>query len=302
MTRRDLIQSVPLALSPQIAPAQTTPAQTTPARPSLCLFSKHAAKLNYAQLGKYCKQVGFDGVDLTVRPAGHVVPERVAEDLPLAVEALGAAGLKVPMITTGLTNPRAPEAAATLRKAGELKIPFWKVGYFRYDKVIDIERKLAEVQVALTGFTALSRLYNCTAGFHNHSGNYVGSPMWDTRQLLTPLDANHIGYYFDPAHATAEGGAWNWEASLEIALTRMKMVAVKDFYWEKGASGKWAMKWCPLGEGMVDWPKVFARLAKAKFTGPVTLHVEYHTADELKSVADDFARMKKLADAAWAAA
>ncbi len=291
MTRRTLL-STTIAAAAQQQPAG--------GRPPLCLFSKHAAKLNYAQLGKFAKQVGFDGIDLTVRPGGHVLPEKVTEDLPLAVAQIEAAGLKVPMITTGLTNPRALEAGATLRKAGELKIPFWKVGYYRYEKPIEIDRKLAEVQVALTGFTALSRLYNCVAGFHNHSGNYVGAPMWDARQILTPLDANVIGYYFDPAHATAEGGLWNWEASLEIALTRMKMLAVKDFYWEKDAKGKWAMKWCPLGEGMVDWPKVFARLAKAKFMGPVTLHVEYHTADELKAVADDFARMKKLLEAGYA--
>lgn len=291
MTRRTILQSIPLAAMAQ-----------APARPSLCLFSKHAAKLNYTQLGKCAKQNGFDGIDLTVRPGGHVLPEKVAEDLPRAKQEIEAAGSTVPMITTGLTNPRAPEAAATLRAAGELKIPFWKVGYYRYDKPTaqSIDQKLAEVQLALSGFTALSRLYNVTAGFHNHSGNYVGSPMWDSRQLLTPLDAAFIGYYFDPAHATIEGGLWNWQGSLEIALSRLKMVAVKDFYWKKNAKGKWDLEWCPLGEGMVDWPKVFARLAKAGFTGPITLHTEYHTPDELKALADDGAKMRKMVEAAYA--
>lgn len=291
MTRRTILQSIPLAAMAQ-----------APARPSLCLFSKHAAKLNYTQLGKYAKQNGFDGIDLTVRPGGHVLPEKVAEDLPRAKQEIEAAGSTVPMITTGLTNPRAPEAAATLRAAGELKIPFWKVGYYRYDKPTaqSIDQKLAEVQLALSGFTALSRLYNVTAGFHNHSGNYVGSPMWDSRQLLTPLDASYIGYYFDPAHATIEGGLWNWQGSLEIAVTRLKMVAVKDFYWKKNAKGKWDLEWCPLGEGMVDWPKVFSRLAKAGFTGPITLHTEYHNPDELKALADDGAKMRKMVEAAYA--
>jgi L-ribulose-5-phosphate 3-epimerase len=291
MTRRTVLQSLPLtALAQSPAPAA--------GRPSLCLFSKHAAKLNYTQLGKFAKQNGFDGIDLTVRPGGHVLPEKVAEDLPRAKQEIEAAGSTVPMITTGLVNPRAPEAAATLRAAGEAKIPYWKVGYYRYDKPID--QKLAEVQLALTGLTALSRLYNVTAGFHNHSGNYVGSPMWDSRQLLTPLDSTYIGYYFDPAHATIEGGLWNWQGSLEIAIARLKMLAVKDFYWEKNSKGKWDLKWCPLGEGMVDWPKVFARLAKAGFTGPITLHAEYQTPDELKALSDDGAKMRKLVEAAYA--
>lgn len=273
-------------------------AQAASKRPTLCLFSKHAAQLNYKDLAKYSKETGFEGVDLTVRPGGHVLPAKVAEDLPLCVETLRNAGLEVPMITTGLTSARAPEATATLRAAGALNIPFWKVGYFKYDTA-DNERKLAEVQVALTEFSALSRLYNIVAGFHNHSGNYVGAPVWDTAEMFKSLDAKTIGYYFDPAHATAEGGAWTWNASLALAVKRLRMVAVKDFYWEK-SKGKWAMKWCPLGEGMVDWPKVLQVMAKSGFSGPLTLHVEYTTPDELKAVAQDFATMKKLVDAAYA--
>ncbi len=278
-------------------------AQAPAAKPTLCLFSKHAAKLSHQELGKYAKQVGFEGIDLTVRAAGHVLPEKVTDDLPVAVAILENSGLKVPMITTGLLNPKAPETTATLRKMQELKIPFWKPGYWRYqtakDGSVDLDRKLAEVQNALSGFLALSRLYGTCCGMHNHSGNYVGAPVWDTWQMIQFMDAAHMGYYFDPAHATAEGGAWTWNSSLEIALRRLKMVAVKDFYWEK-KNGKWAMKWCPLGQGMVDWPAVLKRMALAKFTGPLTLHVEYENPDELKAVAEDFAVMKKMVDAAYA--
>ncbi len=295
MQRRTFLATAPAALLAQ-QPAAAV-------RPTLCLFSKHAAKLNYVDLAKYCKQVGFGGVDLTVRPGGHVLPERVTDDLPVALAAIEAAGLKVPMITTGLTNPKAPETTATLRKAGELKIPFYKLGYWRYatakDGTVDLDRKLAEVQNALSGFAALSRLYNICGGMHNHSGSYVGAPVWDTWQMIQYLDANYMGYYFDPAHATAEGGAWTWSASLELALRRLKMVAVKDFYWEK-REGKWRMRWCPLGQGMVDWPAMLKRLALAKFSGPLTLHVEYETPDELKANAEDFATLKRLVDAAWA--
>ncbi|WP_031497476.1 sugar phosphate isomerase/epimerase family protein [Bryobacter aggregatus] len=295
MNRRTFLTTTTAALH---LDAQAPPS----ARPSLCLFSKHAGKLDYKDLAKFSKQTGFDGVDLTVRPGGHVLPEKVTDDLPVAVAILESSGLKVPMITTGLTNPKAPETSATLRKAGELKIPFWKPGYFRYETsregVVDIDRKLAEVQIALGGFALLSRIHNICAGFHNHSGSYVGAPVWDTWNLISLLDANHIGFYFDAAHATAEGGEWTWHSSLEIALKRMKMLAVKDFYWEKD-KGKWKMRWCPLGQGMVDWPKVMSRLALAKFNGPVTLHVEYETPNELKAVADDFAVMKKLVDDAY---
>lgn len=270
-------------------------------KPVVCLFSKHAAQLNYEQLARYCRETGFDGVDLTVRPGGHVLPANVVRDLPLAHQTLTGAGLQVPMITTGLTNPLAPETRATLRTAGQLKIPYWKIGYWRYAApggVTALDAQMADVAQALQGFASLSREFGVTAGMHNHSGNYVGAPVWDTWQMIERLDPQFMGFYFDPAHATAEGGAWTWNASLELALRRLKMVAVKDFYWEK-RDGKWRMRWCPLGEGMVDWPTVLKRLARAGFAGPLTLHVEYENPDELKAVAADAAALRKLVQAAW---
>ena len=32
------------------------------------------------------RALGYDAIDLTLRPGGHVLPERVAEDLPKAAE------------------------------------------------------------------------------------------------------------------------------------------------------------------------------------------------------------------------
>src|SRR5438552_15828647 len=61
--------------------------------PTLCLFSKHLPDLNYEELGKAVRDLGFPGVDLTVRAKGHVLPERAAEDLPRAVEILRKHGL-----------------------------------------------------------------------------------------------------------------------------------------------------------------------------------------------------------------
>ncbi|MGA3241771.1 MAG: sugar phosphate isomerase/epimerase, partial [Bryobacteraceae bacterium] len=79
-------------------------ARTEGFAPQLVVFSKHLPDLNYEELGKTAKELGFDGVDLTVRPKGHVPPERAAEDLPRAVDTLRKHGLSVPMITTEITS------------------------------------------------------------------------------------------------------------------------------------------------------------------------------------------------------
>ena len=268
-------------------------------RPTLCLFSKHLPKLNYDQLGAQVKQLGFAGVDLTVRAQGHVLPERAAEDMPRAIDTLRSHGLAVPMITTGLLSAAHPTARPVLSTAGRLQVPFFKLGYYAY-KGRDPEKVVAEVKRDVQGLVELAKEHGVAGGFHNHSGDNVGSPIWDTRAIIADLDPRWIGYYFDPCHATAEGGVAGWEISLRLAAPRLKMVALKDFYWAR-EQGKWKMKMCPMGEGMVQWPKVFAMLAAARFAGPVSLHLEYDAADELAAIARDLEFTRRQVAAAYGA-
>ncbi len=274
-----------------LALTAAAPLAAAPSRPSLCLFSKHLPKLNYDELGETVRRLGFDGVDLTVRPGGHVLPDRVAEDLPRAVGAIRAHGVEVPMISTGLVAASDPAARPTLSTAARLRVPFYKLGYWRYQGP-EVEKRVGEVRRAVEGLVALGIEYGIQAGFHNHSGDYVGSPVWDTRSIIEGLDPRWVGYYFDPCHATAEGGAAGWRLALQMAAPRLKMVALKDFYWEK-AGRQWRMRMCPLGEGMVDWPRFFALLFEARFTGPISLHVEYDPPDELDAIARDLAFIRK---------
>lgn len=264
-----------------------------PVRPVLCIFSKHMAQFDWDALGKNAKQLGFDGVDLTVRPQGHVLPERAAEDLPRAVEAIRAHDLKASMITTNILGASEPAARPILSTAARLHIPFWKIGYYRYSFKDGVEPKLEQVTTATRQLTALAKEYGIAAGFHNHSGDYVGAAVWDTRTILAGLDPRWIGYYFDPAHAAIEGGLAGWKISQEIVTPRLKMVALKDFEWARDKTGKWRVAWRPLGEGMVDWGAVFARFAAAGFVGPMSLHVEYEPKDELAAIAKDLEFIKR---------
>ena len=288
VTRREFVAA---ALAASQAPRAAT------ARPALCLFSKHLPKLNYAELGAQVKKMGFDGVDLTVRPQGHVLPERAAEDMPRGIETLRSHNLSVPMITTALTSATHPTAIPILSTAGRLKVPFFKLGYWNY-RGKDIEKTVADVRRDVAGLVELGKEYGVAAGFHNHSGDNVGSPIWDTRAILAGLDPQWSGYYFDPCHATAEGGLGGWEIALRMAAPRTKMVAIKDFYWAR-EKAKWKMQMCPLGEGMVQWPKVFSMLAAARFSGPISLHLEYDAADEIAAIARDLDFLKKQVAAAY---
>lgn len=238
----------------------------------MCFFSKHLPASNWQQLAQTVKKLGFDGVDLTVRPGGHVLPERATEDLPKAVAAIKAEGLTVPMITTGLTSVSDPTAKPILSTAGKLGIPFFKPGYYKYE-FKDVRRELEKFGIEFSALVELGKLSGVECGFHNHDGN-IGAPLWDVATVIDRLDPKWAGYYFDVRHAVVEGGSGGWKIATNLVAPRLKMIAVKDFYWEKTAKG-WRIINCQLGEGMVDWRQYFKLLRQANFHGPVSLHLEY---------------------------
>jgi sugar phosphate isomerase/epimerase len=266
VTRRELMQTaVALAVARRAGRAQ--------AKREFCFFSKHLAELEWSDLGRAVKDCGFDGVDLTVRAKGHVLPERAATDLPKAIEAITAHGIKVPMITTELKSAAAPTARPILQAAAKSGVKFFKTGYWLYSNSPDVRGQVAATGEALAGLTELAREYGIELGFHNHS-EYIGAALWEIAPHMDTLDPRWAGYYFDPRHAVAEGGAGAWKAATRLVAPRLKMVALKDFYWKKGPKG-WAIEDCPLGEGMVDWAFVGRALNDAAFAGPISLHFEY---------------------------
>ena len=241
-------------------------------RGSLCFFSKHLPRMNSRELSRTLKAMGFDGVDLTVRPGGHVDPKRVANDLPVFVDAIRHEGLTVPMITTELISDADPVAQPTLETAARLKIPFYKAGYYRY-KFADVRKELEAAGQQLKGLADLSRRLGMRLGYHNHAG-YIGGPVWDFAPFIERLDAATAGYYFDVRHAVVEGGDGGWRTAFDLVAPRLSMISLKDFFWEK-SGGSWQQRDCPIGEGMVDWKRYFTMLANARFHGPVSLHIEY---------------------------
>lgn len=243
----------------------------------LCLFSKPLPEMDWRRLARSAKQAGFDGLDLTVRKGGHVLPERAAEDLPRAVEAARDEGVTVPMITTGLTSADDPTARPILATASRLGVRYFKAGYYLYDSP-DVRAEVARAGREFRRLVDLAAECGIEAGFHNHE-EYVGAAVWDAASFIEPLDPRWAGYYFDPRHAVAEGGGGAWKTALRLVLPRLKMVAIKDFSWVK-TSGGWKDLNCPLGEGMVDWAHVFATLCHAGFNGPISLHIEYDVPGE----------------------
>ena len=278
-------------------------------KPTLCLFTKHLPHLGYKELASTLRALGFEGADLTTRPRGHVLPGNVERDLPRAFEALAAEGIELPMITTSLLSRRDPTARPTLYTAARLGVPYFKLGYYRYRDLANLDGYLSRVKADVEGLAAIAGHAGITGGFHNHSGTYVGSALWDHWWVLRDTDPSQVGFYFDPCHATIEGGSAGWEIGFHRISSRLKMVACKDFHWEK-REGKWKIRMCPLGQGMVDYPGFFRVLAASGFAGPISLHVEYpieapteaqRIEREMLAIETDFRYLKSQYDDAFGA-
>jgi len=259
------------------------PAPIIPAEKRICLFTDHLddSGFTYAEVAKMLRDLGVAGPDLTVRGGGLVPPDRVTEELPKAMAAFREQGLTIPMVTTNITSDNA-DAKALLTAAGLLGIRYYKLGYYNYSDADRWQERQREVRGELAKLLPLCAKHGMQAGLHNHAGASVGGALWDGWEVLAPLDPALIGFYFDPAQATIEGGNFAWSLNFRRAVPRLKMIAIKDFVWEKTGGG-WRTRWVPLGEGMVRWPEFFRMLAKTRFNGPISLHIEYDPGGSTKS-------------------
>src|ERR1035437_9648689 len=103
VTRRQLLAGMAAGSALRLG-AQSRGAGAMRARltPPVCLYSQALIDIPYIDLPMVVQDLGFDGVDLTVQPGGHVLPEKAGVSLMPALEAFTGVGLDVPMITTAL--------------------------------------------------------------------------------------------------------------------------------------------------------------------------------------------------------
>jgi sugar phosphate isomerase/epimerase len=237
------------------------------------VFAKPFHAYSYEETADLLAQAGYQGIDFTVRPGGHVEPDRVREDLPRAVAAARAAGLRVDMITTAIT--RADAGARTLlATAADLGISVYRLGNFRYEPEGDPWQKLREIQPHLLELARLNEHLGIHGGFQNHSGTWrVGAAGWDLHELLRDHDPRWLGCQFDIRHATAVLGT-SWPVVFAVLAPWIRSIDIKDFRWIQ-RPGSQEVEDVPLGEGIVDLSGFLGRLHASGIDAAWSLHLEY---------------------------
>jgi len=269
------------------------------ATPPVCLYSKVLVKIGYIDLPPIVQAMGFDGVDLSVEPDGHVIPAKAGNQLMPALEACTGIGLDVPMITTQLTHAQDRDSQEVLGLATYIQVPFYRSGHFKCTGSTQVEMQLPYVQRDIANLALLGRYTKMSMGVPNYMEGQEGAAVSDINRVIRPLDPKWVGFDFDVASAAMEGGPAGFEGPLAIALTRLKMVTLRDFKWDGPEGGPRTAKPCPLGDGVVDFAKLFAALAKARFAGPVTLTVDHSPTGEVDAIKHDLAFVRKQIAAAY---
>lgn len=240
---------------------------------NVSVFSKHLQFLNYKDMADAAAEIGFNGVDLTVRPKGHVLPERVEIDLPKAMEAIQKAGLATTMITTAVQDANDATDRKLLETASGLGVKYYRMNWLKYPEGKSIPEAMMQFKKTLTEISQLNRKLNITGCYQNHSGNLAGASIWELWEILKNADQRNMGVQYDIRHAVVEGGM-SWKNGLSLIHPHIKILAIKDCIWLK-KNGSWVVENVPLGEGMVDFKSYFKILKEFKIQVPVSLHYEY---------------------------
>ena len=241
----------------------------------LCVFSKFLHFLNCEDMGEALAEMGFDGVDLAVRPGGHVNITNVRKELPLAVKALNRNGIQVPMMVTSISRVNSTSAADILQTASDQGIKFYRTGYYQYDFAQTIQQNLDMHKKTVEELAAMNEKYGIHGGYQNHSGTNVGAPVWDLFELMKDVDPRFMGIQYDVRHAVTEGG-YSWMLGMKRISPWIRTIDVKDFVWNKNDKGEWRHQSVPLGEGMVNYDDFLKEYYTLNIEAPVSIHYEYN--------------------------
>lgn len=262
---------------------------------SFHVFSKHLQFLGYEEMAEVAAEIGFDGVDLSVRPGGHVLPEKVEQDLPGAVAAIRSQGLEASMMTTALTDATDETNRKVLETASKHGLCYYRTDWLWYEDEKEIKENLARFKQILGSLGQLNRELNIVGDYQNHAGfnGYpFGASVWDLAEVLDEIDNPYLGCQYDIRHATVEGGT-SWPLGLKRIHPHINSLVMKDFKWGE-IEGQWQVINTPIGRGMVDFPKYFALLKAHNISAPASIHFEYEMPEHQKNLSQKELRKQTI--------
>jgi sugar phosphate isomerase/epimerase len=253
------------------------------------VFTKPWRSASIEVLGETVHAMGFDAVELPVRPGYQVEPGDIGTGLPDAVRRLAAQGVGVASIASG--TDEAAFAACAEAGVGVIRImvPVSPRGYAATDD---------EIRATLDELAGRAERHGVRVGIQPHHDDFIADSS-ELHTLLADYDPRFIGAIWDAAHDALarkrpEHGLerlWPW---LLIANLKSAVYTREDGLSPAG-DPVWEPTFVDARSGMAEWGRALAYLAEHDFGGPLCLTAEYTDESDLEAkVAADLRYAKQL--------
>lgn len=253
---------------------------------TISAFTKPFNSLSFDELADRMAEIGFDGIEATIRKGGNIESNQVEDKLPMLVEALDKRNLEVTIMTSDINDPDDPMTVKVLRTAATLGIKRYRMKYLKYDGNQSVVEQINGWKPRLKDLAAINHDFGVRGLYQNHAGSGMfGSPIWDLQLALNEIPPDDLAVAYDIRHATVEGGQ-SWPTTFQMIRPHIDTVYVKDFVWGDSKPTN-----VPLGQGRVE-KRFFDILRASKFTGPISLHEEYLDHRKPELVPDHLAALK----------
>lgn len=238
----------------------------------LALFTKPWKSLPLPELAQHIQSLGFDLIELPVRPGFQVEPDHIERDLPAAAKLLGEHGIRVLNVTADLPlDDERLYSACAAAGIGMNRVMFWQ-------RDLDYWTAEADARRQLDAALPFCEQYDFQIGIQNHSGRFVPVNEMGMVNLVKDYDTRYVAAIWDPAHNALEG--MNSDSALDVLAPYLRVVNLKNGYWRRvsgpeAAVAEWKIYWTSGAQGRASWARLFAKLKAIGYQGPICFSAEY---------------------------
>jgi sugar phosphate isomerase/epimerase len=245
-------------------------------------------KMPIPELGRFVKGLGFDAIELPVRPGFQVLPEKVERDLPAAARQLADCGVSIASVA-------GPTDEKTIAACAEAGVPTIRVMvHTGQESYLAVEQRTRAEYEALT---PLLDRHGVQIGVQNHCDQFIANAA-GLRRLVEHFDPKHVAAVWDAAHCALNGE--DPELAADILWSHLCMVNLKNAYWQRtngpeAEVAQWRHYWTTGRHGLAPWPRVAAELKRRGYRGVICLTAEYSDEASVdRLIAEDIAFAKSL--------
>jgi len=181
-----------------------------------------------------------------------------------------ACGLEIPSLAAYVNSADPQSVEEHCRAAAALGAMNVRINACPYDaKRGDYPRQAEEERSRYADVAQIAARHGVRAVIETHMGQLCPT-VATAMHVLRDLDPRHVGIMWDPGNQIHEG-LEVYSMALELAGPYLAEVHAKNGRYAQGeptqGRATWKPVWCPLREGLVDWPAVIAALKRSGYAG-----------------------------------